>query len=132
MKLLLLSVVALVFCAAVQAAAQAQEGGRTGGEQTEEKVYKPGEVDKRAKITDIPTPEMTDEARRHSFHGEVLLTAVLAADGLVTHITVIRGAPYGMTEECVKATRGSKFEPAIKDGRAVSQHATFSYNFNLY
>ncbi|HVS20826.1 MAG TPA: hypothetical protein VHD88_03210 [Pyrinomonadaceae bacterium] len=61
------------------------------------------ELDSKAIILKKPTPGDTREARRHSFRGTVVLQAILAANGEVTHITVISRLPYGLTEKAIEA-----------------------------
>ncbi|HEX8069354.1 MAG TPA: energy transducer TonB [Pyrinomonadaceae bacterium] len=100
--------------------------------QTEDHVYSGREVDQRAKMTYRPEPRMTEEARRHRYRGEALLRVVLRADGRVTDIEVMQRAAHGMTEACVAAASGIKFEPALKDGRAVSQYVTIVYHWSIY
>ncbi|HKG16002.1 MAG TPA: energy transducer TonB [Pyrinomonadaceae bacterium] len=57
---------------------------------------------------------------------------MLAADGRVRNIAVVRSLPDGLTEMSVRAARKIKFKPAFKDGHAVSQYVTLEYNFNIY
>jgi hypothetical protein len=44
----------------------------------------------------------------------------------------VSGLPYGLTEKAIAAARQIRFQPAMKDGRAVSQFIQIEYNFNLY
>jgi outer membrane biosynthesis protein TonB len=37
-----------------------------------------------------------------------------------------------LTEKAIAAARQIRFQPAQKDGRAVSQWITIEYNFNIY
>jgi TonB family protein len=90
------------------------------------------EVSQRARIISKPEPGFTEEARRENVTGIVRLRAVLSASGAVTNVSVIKGLPGGLTEKAVTAARGIKFQPAQKDGRAVSQWVTLEYNFNIY
>ncbi|GEM_PF-5370304 len=87
------------------------------------------EVIKKAVITYQPRPEYTEEAKKNVESGIVKISAVLYYTGVVTDITVIKGLKYGLTERAIEATQGIKFIPAQKDGRNVSQHAHFEYNF---
>lgn len=100
--------------------------------QAADKVYKPDEVTEKAKIRVKPEPRYTEEARRHRTSGFVVLEMVLRASGEVTDITVIRGLPHGLSESAIQAAQGTKFEPAIKDGRKVSQSLRMEYGFRIY
>ncbi len=96
------------------------------------KLYTPSETMTKAVITAKPEPGFTEQARNANISGVVRLRAVLAADGRVTHILVIKSLSHGLTERAVSAARGIKFKPATVDGRAVSQYVTLEYNFNIY
>ena len=98
--------------------------------QPEEKVYEPKDVDRRAKILRKSEPQYTEQARKNHTSGFVLLQIVLKGSGEVGEIKVIRDLPDGLTEECIKAAREIKFEPALKDGNAVSQYLRMQYTFN--
>jgi TonB family protein len=90
------------------------------------------EADVRAVIRYKPEPGFTEEARQKNVSGTVRLRAVLSADGELRHILVLKGLPSGLTEKCVEAARRTKFTPAVKSGRPVSQFIVLEYNFNTY
>jgi TonB family protein len=96
------------------------------------KIYSATEGITRAVITFKPEPGFTDEARNANIQGLVRLRAVLAADGTVKHILVLKRLGYGLTEKAVKAARQIKFKPATLGGRPVSQFVVLEYNFNIY
>ena len=96
------------------------------------KIFKPTEVDQKARILSKPTPSYTDEARQNQITGTVVLQLVLSASGNVTDIKAVSGLPYGLTERAIAAARQIQFTPAMKDGRAVSQYIRVEYNFNMY
>jgi TonB family protein len=96
------------------------------------KVFSGNEVDQRAAILSRPQPEYTQEARVNQISGVVTLRVVLSASGQVTNITVVKGLGYGLSEKAIDAARKIRFEPARKDGRAVSMYMQIQYNFNLY
>ncbi|HKE58182.1 MAG TPA: energy transducer TonB [Pyrinomonadaceae bacterium] len=98
--------------------------------QPEEKVYEPKDVDRRAKILRKSEPQYTEQAKKNHTSGFVLLQVVLKGSGEVGEIKVIRDLPDGLTEECIKAAREIKFEPALKDGNPVSQYLRLQYTFN--
>lgn len=79
-----------------------------------------------------PEPGYTEEARSHGTHGTVVLKAMLASDGTVKEIKVIRGLRRGLTERAVEAARRIEFQPATVGARPVSQYVQIEYNFNVY
>lgn len=104
--------------------------GRAGGEHSD--IFRVSEVTMRATILAKPEPGFTEDARRNNVTGIIRLRAVLAADGRIRNIAVIRSLPDGLTERAISAARAMKFKPAFKDGHAVSQYVTLEYNFYIY
>jgi TonB family protein len=90
------------------------------------------EVTRRAIIVWKPEPKYTDAARQSLTGGTVVLKAVLASNGQVTNIEVVRGLKDGLTEAAIEAARNMRFFPAEKDGKPVSQSIQVEYNFNIY
>jgi TonB family protein len=109
-------------------------GGGGGGRPTVDytRPMPASEVSQRARIISKPEPGFTEEARRENVTGLVRLRAVFSSSGEVTNITVVKGLPSGLTEKAIAAARQIRFQPAQKDGRAVSQYVTLEYNFNIY
>jgi TonB family protein len=93
--------------------------------------FAPKEVDVKAEITAQPEPEYTREARRAGIQGNVVLKALLLANGKLDRIRVVRRVPYGLTENAIRAACEIKFKPAMKAGKEVSQWATLEYPFRL-
>ena len=90
------------------------------------------EVTKGASIRAKPEPSYTEAARKFTVTGAVRLRLILYASGEVRGITPLTRLPHGLTQKAIEAARGIKFDPAIKDGRPVSQYVTIEYNFNIY
>src|SRR5260221_9588556 len=120
----------ILFLTAVSAGA-AQGGNQPSNEKCDGAVYQPKDVSQKAKITSKAMPTYTEAARMHNINGRVALTAVLCRSGHVTDIQVVKGLSYGLTEAAIAAAKQVKFEPAQKDGEAVSQTMQFEYGFNL-
>jgi TonB family protein len=97
--------------------------------QAEPAAYAPHNVTEKARILSRTEPEYTPWARRMGISGTVILRGILGADGKVKNIRVVESLPYGLTEVSIRAARGIKFRPAIKDGRPVSQYVQIEYNF---
>jgi TonB family protein len=125
----LLCLTILFFSTAAAAAAQAVS--QPAEEKCDGVVYQAKEVTQKARITSKPPPSYSQEARMHNISGRVALTAVLCRSGHVTDIQVVKGLSFGLTEMAIAAVKQVKFEPAQKDGEAVSQTMQFEYGFNL-
>ncbi len=98
----------------------------------DEKVFGTSEIGTKAVILSKPDPGFTEEARKNNVTGTVRLRAVLAADGTVKHILVVRPLEDGLSERAVHAARFIKFKPATVNGVPVSQYIILEYNFNIY
>ncbi|HEX8144568.1 MAG TPA: energy transducer TonB [Pyrinomonadaceae bacterium] len=96
------------------------------------RTFSPREVTRKARILSRPEPVYPESARKYLVSGTVVLRAVFSANGEVTHIRAVKKLPHGLTERSIAAARQIKFEPAMKDGRAVSQHVLIEYNYSLY
>ena len=90
-----------------------------------EKIYYPKEVDQKIRIWSQPRPAYPRTDRAHT----VSLKAVFSKSGKVTNIEVI-GRLDEFARAAIEAARRIKFEPAIKDGRYVSQHVRLDYNYS--
>jgi protein TonB len=93
--------------------------------------YLPKEVDVKAEITSRPEPGYTREARRVGVQGVVVLKVLLAGDGKLNRVRVVRRLPYGLTENAIFAACKIKFKPAMKEGKPVSQWVEIQYGFRL-
>jgi TonB family protein len=96
----------------------------TGTAGDEEKVYTGVDVTRRARITSKPFPSHPG-GNGHL----VVLKAVLSSTGKVTMIRVVTIEFDDFTKAAIQAARKIKFDPAIKDGRYVSQWVQLEYNF---
>ena len=109
-------------------------GGGTGNNALDyaNRIFKPSEVNSKARILSRPEPQYTEDARKNQVSGTVVLRAVFSSNGTVTNIRTVSGLPHGLTERAMAAARQIRFAPATKDGRPVSQYIQIEYNFNLY
>lgn len=94
-------------------------------------IFRLSDVTTKAVIHAKPEPAYTDRARDNGTSGTVRLRVVLAADGSVKDILVLRRLPDGLTERAVEAARRIKFTPATIDGRPVSQYVVLEYMFRV-
>jgi len=84
-----------------------------------------------AEILSKPVPAYTEEARRLRVEGEVLLQAVLEADGKVRVLRVVRGLGHGLDDEAVRAAQQIRFRPAMQDGQPADSTVILHIVFQL-
>jgi TonB family protein len=82
--------------------------------------------------THCPQPEYSDAARAAKLQGTVRLSVVVTAEGQVTSIYVLKGAPFGLTAKSIEAMQHWQFQPAQKDGKAVPVRVETETTFHLY
>jgi TonB family protein len=64
-------------------------------------------------------PRYPEAARAAHMQGSVILGCVVSRTGAVREVTVLRGAPLGMTEAAIQAVRTWTYEPATHRGNPV-------------
>ena len=96
-----------------------------------EVVVSPKQVDMRAVITAKPKPSYTREARRKGIQGFVTIRVLLSARAKIGRLQVLKGLPFGLTENALRAACKMEFKPARKSGEAVGQWVTAEYVFRL-
>jgi TonB family protein len=84
------------------------------------------------KIISKPKALYTDAAKTAQIQGTVTLRITFLATGQIGGISVIKGQPYGLTEQAIAAARAIKFEPArTKDGPITVTRA-LEFPFVIY
>ncbi len=73
----------------------------------------------------------TPEARIHGVHGTVLINCVVGSVGKIIETKVIKGLPYGLTENSIQAALNMKFLPATVNGEPVDFRFTLEFSFEL-
>ena len=103
------------------AAAQAQE------------VFQPGNGVSLPTVVSEVKPEYTPEAKRAHIEGNVIVDAVVLADGKVGNVTVARSldSTFGLDQQAVKAAKQWKFKPGTKDGKPVAVRVSIELTFTL-
>ncbi|MDA1092494.1 MAG: energy transducer TonB [Acidobacteria bacterium] len=104
----------------------AGDGGGTGGG-----PYRPGSGIAPPGLLREVAPDYTDRARRAGLQGEVLLTMVVTAEGLVTDVQVRRGLGSGLDERAVAAVQQWSFSPALRHGLPVAVWIEVAVEFRL-
>lgn len=84
------------------------------------------------KIIDKPRAIYTNDARENLVSGTVTLRVTFMANGSIGNIAVIGGLPDGLTEQAIAAAKGIKFEPAKRNGVALTVTKQIQYTFTLY
>ena len=85
---------------------------------------------RKAKVTYRVEPEYTADARDKQITGTVLLGVTVGPDGNVQNIQIKRSLFPSLDESAVAAVRKWRFEPAIKDGQAVSFYLQVEFYFS--
>ena len=73
----------------------------------------------------------TDDARRNSIEGTITLKVQFLPNGEIGKIKVVKGLPYGLTEQAIASARGIKFEPATIKGKAITVTKIVNYSFMI-
>jgi TonB family protein len=76
-------------------------------------------------------PEYTDDARRRSLSGDVVLEIVVRGDGRVGTVRVLQGLGAGLDERAVQAVRQWRFAPARRFGTPVDVLVEVAVEFRL-
>lgn len=95
------------------------------------KVYRVGDGINPPKLIHKVEPAYTEEATKAKIEGTVLLTIEISPEGFAQNIHVAQGIDPGLDENAVRAVRGWRFQPGLKDGEPVTVAATIEINFRL-
>jgi len=88
-------------------------------------------VDTPPRALNEPRPNYTEEARTNKAQGIVRARILIGSDGLVKQVRILKGLPYGLDEEAIRAAMQMRFRPAMKTGAAVAFWMTLDVEFNL-
>jgi protein TonB len=83
------------------------------------------------KLIFTPKPVYTDEGIEGRVQGVVKISAVLAANGTVQEVRVVRSLGHGLDEAAIQAVRNTKFDPATRGGVRIPVTVTFNVTFTL-
>ena len=110
----------------LRAAAQKDQAG------SDERVYRGGEDGTTPpKLIKKVEPEFTEEASDAGLKGTVVLSVVVGPDDRAHSMKVERSLGMGLDEKAIEAVKQWRFEPGMKDGKAVAVRATIEVNFRL-
>lgn len=79
-----------------------------------------------------PGANYTDLARFYGLMGTTAFNVELLANGKIGKITPLKRIPFGLTTAAINAIKRIKFQPAMRDGVAVSVTKQLQYSFTLY
>jgi TonB family protein len=77
-----------------------------------------------------PDPDYSDEARRKGLQGTIVLSLVVAPNGVPTEIRIIKSLGMGLDQEAVKALKKWRFKPGMEDGKPVAVPITVNIDFH--
>lgn len=101
-------------------------GGGTGGG-----PYRPGSGITAPGLLREVRPDYTEEARRRSVEGDVVLEIVVRSDGTVGDIKVLQGLSGGLNQRAIDAVRQWRFSPARRFGTPVDVMVEVAVEFKL-
>jgi TonB family protein len=101
-------------------------GGGTGGG-----PYRPGSGIEPPRLLREVKPDYTEDARRRSIEGEVVLEIVVRRDGGVGDIRLVRGLGAGLDRRAIDAVRQWRFAPASRLGSPVDVLVEVAVEFRL-
>jgi protein TonB len=101
-------------------------GGGTGGG-----PYRPGSGIEPPRLLREVKADYSEDARRRGLEGEVVLEIVVARDGTVRDVKILRRLGSGLDERAVAAVRQWRFAPATRKGIAVDVVVEVAVEFNL-
>ena len=101
-------------------------GGGTGGG-----PYRPGSGIEPPRLVREVKADYTEEARRRSISGDVVLEIVVRSNGTVGDVRVLQGLGSGLEQNAIQAVRQWKFEPAKRKGVPVDVLVEVAVEFTL-
>jgi periplasmic protein TonB len=101
-------------------------GGGTGGG-----PYRPGSGILAPQLLHEVKPDYTEEARRRSLAGDVVLEIVVRSDGRVGAVRVLQGLGAGLDQRAIDAVRQWRFSPARRLGTPVDVMVEVAVEFRL-
>jgi TonB family protein len=101
-------------------------GGGTGGG-----PYRPGSGIEPPRLLREVKAQYTDEARRRSISGDVILEIIVRRDGTVGDVKVLQGLGAGLDQRAVDAVRQWRFDPAKRKGTPVDVVVEVAVEFML-
>lgn len=83
-------------------------------------------------ILSKPISHYTKEATDNCVQGMVIVKATFFANGRIGNIRVVKGLPFGLSNQAIEAAKLIKFVPAKRNGKNISVSRKLEYNFTIY
>jgi TonB family protein len=84
------------------------------------------------KILAKPRANYTDQARQAGVSGTIRLLVAFTETGKIENVLVLTSLGYGLDAQAIRAAKGIKYEPATRNGKAVTAVKTVEYTFTIY
>jgi TonB family protein len=95
-------------------------------------VYNVGAEVKAPRPLSTPEPEFSQTARYEKFQGVVVVKLIVAKDGSIHKIRIVRPVGLGLDEQAEARIKSWRFSPATRNGEPVSVEMNVEVAFNLY
>jgi TonB family protein len=105
---------------------------RTDDDQNIKAIYHVGAEVKAPRPLSTPEPEFSQAARYEKFQGVVVVKLVVAKDGSVHYVQLVRPRGLGLDEQAEARIKTWRFSPATRNGEPVSVEMNVEVSFNLY
>jgi len=79
-----------------------------------------------------PEPNFSDAARYEKFQGVVVMSLVIARDGSVRQVRLLRPVGMGLDDQAVARVKTWRFSPGTRNGEPVAIELNIEVAFNLY
>ena len=79
----------------------------------------------------LRNPPYTQDAKHVNFSGVLLMEGIVATDGHVRELRVVKGLPYGLKENALKTMETWRCKAATREGKPVPTIVTFEVSFRL-
>lgn len=89
-----------------------------------------GEVERPERVHYVD-PTYPEIARKARIEGVVILEAIIAKDGSVKNVRVLKNLPFQLTEAAVRAVQQWRYTPSALNGKPVEVKMTVTVNFKL-
>jgi hypothetical protein len=80
----------------------------------------------------MPNPNYNDDARTFRFSGTILIEGIVRPDGTVKLFRFVRGAPYGLNQDTLRALNMWRCKPAMLEGKPVPVFVPFEVTLRLF
>lgn len=85
------------------------------------------------KCLDCPAAKYSNEAINQRYQGVIELIVIVERDGSIRDIRIVKGLPYGLNAQAIKAVRKWKLSPALApDGTPTRVRQLIEVTFQLY